>query len=146
MKIKIMTGCLTALLLGCSWLIWSAASVPGEKDIRTAMDLQVKAWNNGDLDGFMAAYWKSPELTFQSGNKRLVGWDTLYAMYKKNYAGEKMGTLEFSDIQVKTIDKKNNLVIGRWKVTAKDSVKEGLFSLIFRYIEKEWKIIHDHSS
>lgn len=114
--------------------------------IRAIMDNQVKAWNEGNIEGFMAAYLPTKELTFQSGNKRLQGWDELIAMYKKSYAGAKMGKLEFTDLIFKPLTADVYYVLGRWKVTAGESVKEGLFTVIFRQFNNEWKIIHDHSS
>jgi hypothetical protein len=36
------------------------------KAILGVLDAQVKAWNKGDLDGFMVGYWESPELSFFS--------------------------------------------------------------------------------
>ncbi len=110
------------------------------------MDEQVNAWNQGSFEGFMAGYWKSENLTFQSGNTRRKGWETLLAMYKKNYAGKKRGHLEFTDIEMRVLTKELVLVLGRWKVTTKADAKEGLFTLIFRRIGNEWRIIHDHSS
>jgi uncharacterized protein (TIGR02246 family) len=126
--------------------LWAADPVADTREIRATMDRQVQAWNNGNIEGFMAGYWKSDSFTFQSGNKRLIGWDNLMAMYKKNYAGEKMGKLKFTDIQIKTLANDVYLILGRWQVTTKDSQKEGLFTLIFKRIGKDWKIIHDHSS
>ncbi len=114
--------------------------------IRATMDSQVKAWNEGNIEGFMAAYLPSEELTFQSGNKRLQGWNALIAMYRKNYAGAKMGKLEFTELIFKPLTADVYYVLGRWRVTAGESVKEGLFTLIFRKINQEWKIILDHSS
>jgi beta-aspartyl-peptidase (threonine type) len=37
-----------------------------EKAIRTVLDKQVAAWNNGNLDEFMTGYWKSPALKIRS--------------------------------------------------------------------------------
>ncbi len=117
--------------------------------IREIMDKQLQQWNKGSVDGFMKGYWKSEKFTFQSGNKRLLGYNQLAAMYKKNYAGAKMGTLTFKDIVIKPLAEGLYMVLGRWNVTTnakKDNQKEGLFTLIFRKINGSWKIIHDHSS
>ena len=126
--------------------LWAGGVDEDMKLIRTTMDSQTAEWNKGNLDGFMAGYWKSEKMTFQSGNKRLYGFDALEKMYKTNYAGEKMGKLIFKDIEIKPLSEGFYLVLGRWQVTLKDKVKEGLFSLIFRKIDGTWKIIHDHSS
>src|SRR5262245_8695599 len=61
------------LILGCSLALMIMPS--GEKEdaaarkaIAKVLDDQVVAWNKGDLKAFMAGYWKSPDLTFYSGN------------------------------------------------------------------------------
>ena len=46
----------------------AATQTPGSdavRDVRAVWTAQVEAWNRGDLDGFMAGYWKSPDLVFQ---------------------------------------------------------------------------------
>ena len=47
-------------------------SASGSGQERTAilkmLNAQVTAWNHGELEGFMAAYWHSPELTFFSND------------------------------------------------------------------------------
>ena len=126
--------------------LWAGDAKDDANKIMKIIDKQVNAWNRGDFEGFMAGYWKSENLTFQSGNTRRRGWETLLAMYKKNYAGEKRGNLEFTDIELKVLTDDLVLVLGRWKVTTKEETKEGLFTLIFRRIRNDWKIIHDHSS
>lgn len=134
--------CLTAVWAGDR----SKNSTKDIETIRSIMDHQVAEWNKGNVDGFMSGYWKSEQMTFQSGNRRLKGYNALAAMYKKNYAGAKMGTLTFKDIEIKPLAKNLFMVLGRWNVKTKDKVQEGLFTLIVRKIENEWKIIHDHSS
>lgn len=134
-----------ALIL-CITPLWAGDTGKDIVTIRSIMDNQVAEWNKGNVDGFMAGYWKSEKMTFQSGNRRLLGYDALAAMYKKNYAGTKMGTLTFKDIEIKPLEKNLYLVLGRWNVKTKEKVQEGLFTLIIRKIDKQWKIIHDHSS
>ncbi len=117
-----------------------------KNDISGIMAQQKQAWNDGEIEGFMAHYWQSENFTFQSGNKRLHGWGTLLAMYKKKYAGANMGQLDFTDIEIHVIDRSNAYVLGRWTVVTADTSKQGLFTLLFRQVDGEWKIIHDHSS
>jgi hypothetical protein len=104
------------------------------------------AWNRGDIGNFMKYYSRSKDLTFQSGNNRILGWDALLARYKKNYSGENMGILDFKDIVVKTLSEKAALVLGRWEVKKKDEVLGGLFTLVIQHKKEGWRIIHDHTS
>src|SRR3954469_18478964 len=76
------------------------------KAIRAVLDAQVAAWNRGDIEGFMDGYWRSPETVFVSGDTITHGWQTVLDRYKKGYdSREKMGTLTFSELDVKLISK-----------------------------------------
>jgi ketosteroid isomerase-like protein len=115
-------------------------------EIRAVMDRQVAAWNVGDIDGFMAGYWNSPELRFVSGTSVTTGWAETLARYKKRYdTPEKRGHLAFSDIQVTPLGPDAAVVYGRWAITGVKSA-DGLFTLTFRKIGGNWVIVLDHTS
>ena len=119
------------------------------KAIRTMMDAQVTAWNRGDLEGFMAGYWRSPELEFYSGTNVTKGWDATLERYKKRYqqGGHEMGSLDFSDLDIHTNASNVAWVTGKWHLKMKDGKDlGGLFTLIFHRMPDGWKIIHDHTS
>src|SRR4026208_821293 len=74
----------TALLLALS-----AACSPGDrpgpaadKGVRAVWTTQVEAWNRGDLEGFMAGYWKSPDLVFFSNGTETRGWQPTPDRYR----------------------------------------------------------------
>ena len=72
-----------------------------EKAVLAVLDAQVRAWNAGDLDGFMKGYWKDEKLTFISGDTRTQGWEPTRERYVKRYQAEgkdKMGTLGFEEL------------------------------------------------
>ncbi len=117
-----------------------------EKELIRLHNLQRKAWNDGDIEGFMAHYWKSPKMTYQSGDTRLMGWDALLERYKNVYPKGNMGTLEFSDLIVHVLSDDSAYVLGKWKLKAETWTREGLFTTILKKMEGGWKIIHDHSS
>ena len=48
-----------------------------EAAIRKVLDDQAAAWNKGDLEAFMAGYWKSDKLSFFSGNAKTAGWQAI---------------------------------------------------------------------
>ena len=67
--------------------------------------------------------------------------------YKKGYdTREKMGTLMFSDLDVKVVSKDAAIVIGRWQLTRDKDTPHGRFTLIFRRMAGNWRIVHDHTS
>jgi ketosteroid isomerase-like protein len=116
-----------------------------EKVLRQQQD----AWNRHDLEGFMAGYWNSPELTFFSGAKTASGWQATLDRYRKSYQseGREMGKLEFSDLKIEALGRDAAFVRGSWKLTLSDGkTPNGLFTLVFRRLPDGWKIVHDHTS
>lgn len=115
--------------------------------IKDVMNAQVAAWNAGDLEGFMKGYWKSDEMKFVSGDNVANGWQAALDRYKKSYDTKaKMGTLEFSDLQVNVLSKDAAVVLGSWSVVSEKGNPKGKFTLIFHKFKDGWKIVHDHTS
>lgn len=133
----------------------SACSTRGSKltlttdeahQIERVLQEQDEAWNKGDIDGFMRAYWHSPELSFSAGGKLVRGWEGIRERYKTRYPDRSaMGTLSFSDLEIMSLGRNHVLVLGRWRVAAQ-SVSQGAFSLVMRRDHEQWLIIHDHTS
>lgn len=141
------------LLFGLSRQTHAAIGVSGtdnkkiEAAIRNVLDEQVQAWNRGDIEGFMKGYAKSDETTFVSGDAVTRGWQTVLDRYKKKYdSREKMGTLAFSELEIKTLGDRSAVVIGRWQLTRAEDTPHGRFTLIFRRTTDGWRIVHDHTS
>src|ERR1017187_7679495 len=106
--------------------------VDGKAAVEHVLRAQQEAWNHHDLDGFVAAYWNSPELTFFSGAKQTAGWQ---------------GTLEFCELRIEMLGPEAAFVRGAWHLTMPDGkTPHGLFTLIFRKFPEGWKIVHDHTS
>src|ERR1700694_1345827 len=56
-----------------------------EEGIKHLLVSQIEAWNNGNLQGFMAGYWHSPDLTFFSGTTVTKGWEPTLQRYQQRY-------------------------------------------------------------
>ena len=116
-------------------------------DIRQVMDEQSAAWNKGDIDGFMAGYWKSDKLTFISGTDVTRGWRPTLDRYKKGYDSRaKMGVLKFSDLEFFVLSKDAVVVLGSWELTRDKDNPKGKFTLTFRKFKEGWRITMDHTS
>ncbi len=117
--------------------------------VEQVLRTQQAAWNRHDLDGFMAGYWNSPELTFFSGSKQTSGWQATMDRYRATYtsAGHEMGKLEFSGLRIEMLGSDAAFVRGAWGLTLPDGkTPHGLFTLVFRKFNDGWKIVHDHTS
>ncbi len=116
-------------------------------EIRNVLETQTKAWNDGDIDGFMKGYWNSPELVFVSKDDVTKGWQPTTDRYKKNYDSKaKMGVLTFSGLQIDILSKEAAVVLGSWSLARDKDNPHGKFTLVFRKFKDGWKIIHDHTS
>lgn len=120
-----------------------------DKDIRAVMDAQVAAWNRGDIPGFMAGYDDSESTTFV-GATVTKGHAQVLENYKKRYpTRESMGTLKFSDLEIRPLGPEHAVVIGHFHLdrsSAGGGEASGIFTLIFQKAKGEWKIILDHTS
>jgi beta-aspartyl-peptidase (threonine type) len=145
--------CLPVILLAISDQVGaqhvSGGSGHDGKAIEHVLRTQQEAWNRHDLEGFMAGYWRSPELTFFSGAKEQNGWQATMDRYLARYMspGHEMGKLEFSGLRVEVLGQQAAFVRGSWKLTMSDGkTPHGLFTLVFRKFPKGWRIVHDHTS
>jgi len=119
------------------------------KAIERVLRTQQAAWNRHDLEGFMAGYWNSPELTFFSAAKEQQGWQATIDRYLATYGspGHEMGQLEFSGLRIEVLGQEAAFVRGSWKLTMSSGKSpHGLFTLVFRKFPEGWKIVHDHTS
>ena len=111
------------------------------------LDAQVRAWNAGDLRGFMEGYAKSERTRFQSGGDVSLGWQTVFDRYQKRYGDRaSMGVLKFSEVEVTTFAPNAALAFGRWRLERAQDAPSGLFTLLFRRTSTGWRIVHDHTS
>ncbi len=117
-----------------------------EAGIRLVMEQQEIAWNKHDLEGFMQGYWKSPELKFYGPNGLTLGWDNTLARYEKNYPTEaESGTLNFVINDISKIEGDNYWVMGEYHLKREVGDADGVFIIIFKKINGEWKIVADMS-
>jgi ketosteroid isomerase-like protein len=117
--------------------------------VREVLDRQVADWNQGNLDAFLAGYWNSPKVVFQSGGQRSDGWEAMRDRYRRRYQaeGKAMGRLAFSALEIEPLGPEVMLVRGGWRLTMPDGTNPGgLFTLIVRKFPEGWKIVHDHTS
>ncbi len=117
-----------------------------ENEITAVFDQFKVLWNDENLEEVMECFWNSEKFTFQSGNKRLHGWDALYSRYKEGFTGGKWRILNFTDMEIKVLSNDIAYVLGRWQLQSEDSSEEGLFTSILLRMPEGWRIVNDHSS
>jgi ketosteroid isomerase-like protein len=122
------------------------AQSENEKAIMKVLAEQEQAWNNYDLEGFMQGYWKSDSLKFFGAGGVTHGWEQTLERYKKGYPDKSYsGTLNFKIEQILPVEMNSYYVMGRYFLTREAGNAEGIFMIIFKKIDGEWKIISDTS-
>jgi ketosteroid isomerase-like protein len=118
-----------------------------EQAILKILAAQVEFWNKGDIKQFMQGYWENDSLMFVGKNGVTYGYNKTLENYKKNYPDKSyMGQLKFTLLSVKPLDNQYYSVIGKWELTRTVGNINGHYTLLFKKIDGEWKIILDHSS
>jgi uncharacterized protein (TIGR02246 family) len=135
------------LALGFVFSNSPARAADPEEDIRDLLKDQTAAWNRGDLESFIKSY--AEDCTFV-GQKITKGRKGVLARYKTQYpTAAAMGKLTFHNLEVREIGEHVALVTGEWHLERPVSVggeKGGLFSLVMKDIDDEWRIMLDHTS
>lgn len=118
-----------------------------EKNIKTILQKQEAAWNQGDIELFMSYYAKSDSISFTGKSGVNYGWQNILDSYKKNYPDKSaMGRLAFDIIDFRMLGQKHAAVIGQFTLYREKDKPTGYFSLIFEKQEGHWRIIADHTS
>ena len=142
-------------LIVCCFCIYTFQRVhgqdaPGENSkaqIEQVLKTQADAWNAGNIEAFMAGYAKEPSLRFASGGSVTYGWQETLERYKQHYPDRAaMGTLTFSDLDTTVLSAEAAVVFGRWRLKTDQGEPKGLFTLLFRKREGNWRIVADHTS
>lgn len=142
-------------LLGASvyWILSAGQTAfaqspdPLDQQLRAIVERQADAWNRGQIDEFMQAYWHSEQLTFSSGGQTERGWDATRRRYYARYPDrEAMGKLTFSRLEVQPLGDEAALMLGCWQLERTSKNVGGNFSLVWRKFESRWLIVHDHTS
>lgn len=147
----------SALCLGIAWLAGNSflhqilphpvSQKENEAAILRVLNAQQADWNNGDIRSFMAGYWNSPEITFAGSKGFTRGWQPVLERYQKTYADRAaMGTLDFSELEVRPLGPASALALGRWHLQRQSRDIGGIFTLVFQKFPDGWKIVHDHTT
>jgi hypothetical protein len=141
---------ITCLLIGCQQ--------PGQKEvfasvdkadrlaILDAMEASRLGWNKSDFESYMQVYWQSDSLCFMGLNNLTYGWQNTLDNYRKGYPTEAhRGTLTYHFKSFKQLADGCVLVIGRFHLQREIGNAEGNFSLIWKEIDGQWRIVLDHT-
>ena len=118
-----------------------------ESQIRAVLDAQAAAWNRGDVDSFMTAYWKSGDTLFVGANGVARGYQAVLDRYHKAYPDQQaMGRLTFSNMEVHVECADTATVLGQFHLQRENDNPAGVFTLNMRKFPEGWRIVLDHTT
>jgi len=125
---------------------------PDRDDVKAINDLllgMLDRWNAQDVEGYLSAYWKSPQLLVIIQAEQYQGWNSLYDAYKTGYPDPNaMGTAQPSRIQIKLVREDQAVAVTWWGIThANSKVRTvGNTTMNLQKFSDGWKIVLEHSS
>lgn len=139
------------MLIICLTLIFKSLSAQNNptaiQEINKVMMQQEADWNKGDIEAYMQGYWQADSLLFLGGKGPVYGWEKTLKNYQKTYATkEEMGELKFENIKIELINDSAAFVVGKWNLKREENSLGGWYSLLWKKINQDWKIVIDHSS
>lgn len=135
---------LVGMLLLC--MACNSSEEADKAEIISLLRDQEKAWSNHDLEGFMQTYWKSDSLKFYGASGLTLGWQKTLEGYQKRYpTKDETGTLNFTIDDMTQIESNSYHVMGQYHLKRKAGGANGVFLIILRKIDGEWKIVADMS-
>lgn len=115
--------------------------------IMAVLKAQRLAWSDNNMEEFMEGYWKSDSLKFYGKNGVTYGWENTLERYKQAYpTPDHTGILSFKINDISKITDKAYYVMGEYHLKRTVGNATGIFMIIFKRIDGEWKIIADTSS
>lgn len=147
----LLTGCVMAFTLSACAVNLNindtqliGTDISDEARILDVISDQQAAWNAGDIDAFMQGYWQSPDLRFASGGEVAYGWQVTRDRYHSRYSNRAlMGELTFDNLQTDMLSDEAAIVHGAWALQRENDRPSGLFTLVFKQIGGDWKIVSD---
>jgi len=125
---------------------YSQTEEQDKKAINKVLKAQRIAWSKNNIEEFMEGYWKSDSLKFYGSNGITYGWENTLERYLKSYpTKDHTGILSFKINDISKISDNAYYVLGEFHLKREVGNADGIFMLIFKKINGEWKIIADTS-
>jgi hypothetical protein len=136
------------------WVFDSLDSIPGAaksegQQVYGILLKMVDRWNAHDVEGYLEAYWKSPQLLVVVDSEQYNGWQQLHNSYMNSYPDRNsMGYYTPARIQIKLLKPDLALVLSWWSISFPNSKQRvvGNTTMNLQKFSDAWKIVAAHSS
>ena len=115
--------------------------------VRDAFEQWSTAWNNGDLEGYLAGYHDADDIRWVRDTRIVRGKTDIAAMYRSSFSTpEQMGHLALTHLEVTPVGDADAVVFGTIEYTVNDQRSTAAFTAHLRKIDGAWLILSDHTA
>lgn len=145
---------LGAALAGCRIEATPPRGDPGQEaadfheQVAEILSESARAWNAGDLDGFMRWYRADGPTTYIGSTGLIHGRDAIRGRYAPLFgSGASRDSLRFENLETRPIGPGLGLATANYVLYRGESTTAyGIFTLVVQEMPDGWRIVHDHSS
>ncbi|MFW6088232.1 MAG: YybH family protein [Gemmatimonadota bacterium] len=119
-----------------------------QDSIEALLQRGADAWNDGDLDGYVATYADGASTTMLRPEGRVVGRAAIRSALAPRFAaGARRDSIRLDDVEVRPLPPLIGIVTGRYlSVGAGNDPTTGWFTVVVRRAGDGWRIVHDQRS
>lgn len=149
MKLLFSASALAVILAALFAHVAQAPSAPAPTSsdpLIALLESTTRAWDAGDLDGFIAPYAESSTFMTPAGP---IGRTAMRTRYRTRYfsGGRPDQQLRFEQMSVRHLGNDHAIMTGRFVLSGGGKADaSGWFTLVWARTPQGWKILHDHSS
>ncbi len=128
--------------------VLAARAAQTEQAIRDLTDNLQSDWNAGDMEGYLASYWNSADLSIMFGNQSVRGWNAMAEMFRGAWStDEAMGDFTARDVVIRQIGPDTVISSGQFTHVFPAETVDGSFTHVWKHqADGQWRIAHEHTS
>jgi ketosteroid isomerase-like protein len=129
----------------------AAQAAADEKAVRTAFEDLLNGIRNSNVDAVTGIYWNSAKTVYYNSNGSVtIGWEQDRKNREARYPRISNVKLDVRNVNVMMLGRDGAVVACQWKQTqdfeGSPESASGRMTLVFKKIDKDWKIVHLHTS
>lgn len=118
------------------------------KEVRKALDGQVQAWNEGNLEQAMTFYWESAEMLWISKSGVDRGYKPVLESFRRDFSDRsQMGVYTYEPLHIEEVSPEAVFYVFRWRIELSGKqLMGGVSSQLWKKINDTWVITAEHAS
>lgn len=122
--------------------------VDATPEVIKALEGQIAAWNQGDLETAMTYYWNSPQMLWVNKNGIDKGYQEVLEMFRQDFSdSSNMGEYTYEPLHIEQVAPEAVYFVFRWKIELNGKrLMGGVSSQVWRLKDSRWLVTSEHAS